>query len=168
MYIFLWTIPLKTETQKLIEEERQSEFLVIYFHFLNLKLEMKEHETFLPKKKQKKTVSTSEWCEKHLPPTSLPLWVLHFSFLNTLCSFSIISECVSHRDCLKKKREKKNKTGHTTVKHRWLKLQGHFEEWEKRGEKEMLSGMSVSIQHGVCSTKTLNKRSSSNRWTIHS
>lgn len=60
------------------------------------------------------------------------------------------TECVSQRDCLKKKRKKKNKKGHTTVKHRWLKLQGHLEEWERRGEKETLSGTSVSLQRDVC------------------
>lgn len=43
---------------------------------------------------RKQPVCTSEWCEKHLPLTSLLLCVLHFSFLNTLCSLSIISQSV--------------------------------------------------------------------------
>ncbi len=91
---FFGTIPLKPllqpETQKLIETERWRVFLVSYFTFVNLCLEKKDYETLC----QEKNLSVLLNGVRSIRLSPLSLCVLHFSFLNTLCSFSIISQSV--------------------------------------------------------------------------
>ncbi len=99
---------------------------------------------------REKPVCISECCEKHLPLTSFPQCVLHFSFLNTLCSLSIISQSVCLTGIVWRKKGKKNKKGHNcqaplieTARSFWIVR-------EEGRERDALPGMSVSLQQGVC------------------
>ncbi len=163
--------PIQPETQKLIETERWRVFLVSYFTFCKL---MSWKEGLWNFVSRKKPVCTSEWCEKHLPLTSLPLCVLHFSFLNTLCSFSIISQSVCLTGIVWRKKGKRNTRRDTQL--------SSTTDWnckvilksERRGERKRRSlACPVSLQRAVCvcvcvAQRRWTKSSSSNRWMIHS